>query len=190
MENAIKSLFLESATLKQKIAENEHLLYSVSKLAAQAIETVKQGGTIFACGNGGSACDSMHLVEELVARYKRERPGIKAMHLMDPSTVTCWANDYKYEDVFARQVETFCTDKDMLIVFSTSGNSANVLAAVAAARKKGTFTAGLTGKTGGKLKDTCDLPIVIPAQSSERTQEAHITIVHILCEMIELALEK
>ena len=153
-------------------------------------ETVSRGGTIYACGNGGSTCDAMHLCEELVARYKRNRPGIKAMHFMDPSVLTCWGNDVGFDDAFARYAETFCTEKDVVIGISTSGNSRNVIAALTAAKARGSSVIGLLGRDGGVIAPLCNTAIIVPSQATERIQEAHITVIHIWCELLEtLALE-
>ncbi|MFM1848028.1 MAG: hypothetical protein RL417_1502 [Pseudomonadota bacterium] len=185
MQQTIATLLSESAALKAKAAGDKPLCAAIERAAAQLVKTITSGGTVFSCGNGGSTCDAMHFTEELVARYKRERPGIKAMHLHDPSTLTCWSNDYSFETAFARQVETFCGANDTVVGFSTSGNSANVIAAVEAAKKRGAATIGMLGKDGGKLAKLCDIPLIVPSSATERIQEVHITIVHIFCELIE-----
>lgn len=149
------------------------------------VKCIKSGGTIFACGNGGSSNDAMHFVEELVARYKRERRGIKAMHFMDPAVLTCWSNDYDYATAFERQAQTFCGKNDILLAISTSGNSANVNKAVAVCKKNKAKTIALTGKDGGTLKNLADICFVVPANETERIQEVHITLIHIFCELIE-----
>jgi D-sedoheptulose 7-phosphate isomerase len=127
----------------------------------------------------------MHLVEELVARYKRDRPGLPAHHLMDPATLTCWSNDYEYATAFQRQVETMVQPGDVLIALSTSGNSPNVLLAVDAANQRGALTVGLTGKDGGRMRESCRESLVVPSDATERIQEGHITIIHLLCELVE-----
>lgn len=127
----------------------------------------------------------MHLVEELVARYKRERPGVRAHHFGDPSTLTCWSNDYSFEGAYERQVKTFCGPNDLLIAISTSGNSKNIVRAVTAAKALGTYVVGFLGKDGGVLKPLCNTAIVVPSSETERIQEVHITIIHILCELLE-----
>lgn len=185
MQDAIKQIFQDGLELRQTILKDSALLQGIEKATQVIIKAIRNGGTIYCCGNGGSACDAMHLAEELVARYKRERPGIRAMHLMDAGTLTCWSNDYEFASVFERQVQTFCGPDDVLMVFSTSGNSQNVLNAVQAAKLTKTKTIGLLGKGGGKLKDLCDHSLVIPSDATERIQEVHITLVHIFCEMIE-----
>ncbi len=185
MKTLAKQFLTESARIKSVIASDDVLLATIEKAAIECRSRLAAGGTIFTCGNGGSTCDAMHFAEELVARYKRERPGFKAMHLMDPGTITCWANDYTFETAFARQAETFCSPSDVLFGLSTSGNSKNILNAVRTAKEKGTFTIGLAGKDGGALKDACDLCIIVPSNETDRIQESHITIIHILCELIE-----
>jgi D-sedoheptulose 7-phosphate isomerase len=188
MDTTIASLLSDSATLKASLAKDPIFISAIHESAKRLAECSKNGGTIFACGNGGSTCDAMHLCEELVARYKRDRPGIKAMHFMDPGVLTCWGNDASFEDAFNRYAETFCSSKDVLVAISTSGNSKNVLAAVETAKAKGTFVIGLAGKDGGKLSRLADLCVVVPSQATERVQEVHITCIHIWCELLETTL--
>lgn len=185
MQTIITKIFSDSRSLKDKIISDNKLLHSIEAAARLLIECVNKGGTIYACGNGGSTSDAMHLTEELVGRYKRERRGIKAMHMMDPALLTCWSNDYSFEGVFERQVETFCGSNDLLVTFSTSGNSKNIIKAVQAAKKKMTKVIALTGKDGGLLAPLSDISIVVPDNATERIQEIHITLIHIFCELIE-----
>lgn len=183
--NTIGLALQDSIELRQKILEDGSVLKNIDTAIAQLIKVIEQGGTIYSCGNGGSACDAMHFTEELVARYKKERVGIKASHFMDPGTLTCWANDYKWDGVFERQAQTFCGPKDALVVFSTSGNSSNIIKAIEAAKSKGSWVLGLLGKDGGKAASLCDTAIIVPSNATERIQEIHITLVHIFCEEIE-----
>ena len=157
----------------------------VEKIVAKLIAVVKNGGTIYSCGNGGSACDAMHLTEELLARYEKERPGIKARHLLDAGTITCWANDYDFSGVFERQAKTLLEQRDALLVFSTSGNSPNILKALGAAKEQGATTIALLGKSGGAAKEIADLPLVIASNSTAHIQEAHIATVHFICHSLE-----
>ena len=188
--STISEILDASAKLKTSLAQDPSFLSSVSAAYKIIAETVNRAGTIYACGNGGSTCDAMHLCEELVARYKRNRPGIKAMHFMDPSVLTCWGNDVGFDDAFARYAETFCTEKDVVIGISTSGNSRNVIAALTAAKARGSSVIGLLGRDGGVIAPLCDSAIIVPSQATERIQEAHITVIHIWCELLEtLALE-
>lgn len=153
---------------------------------ADALQTVvEKGGRIYTLGNGGSACDAMHFAEELVARYLRERPGIRAQHLIDSGTMTCWANDYDFDTVFSRQVETLVEARDAVVGFSTSGNSTNILNAIEAGNKLGATTVGLTGKDGGRIKEIASHSIVVSSSLTSHIQEAHIAIVHMLCDIIE-----
>ena len=190
MRNSIISALTEAAALKSQIASDTALLDNMAAAGDRLLQTAQAGGTIYVCGNGGSAADSIHFVEELVARYKRERAGIRAMHFLDPGVLTCWGNDYQFESIFERQVRTFCRPSDVLVAISTSGNSPNIITAVKAAKELGTFTIGLTGKEGGQLKGLCDQPIVIPSHATERIQEVHITIIHAWCEKIDLIFTK
>jgi D-sedoheptulose 7-phosphate isomerase len=130
-------------------------------------------------------CDAMHLTEELVARYKDDRPGVRAMHFGDPGTLTCWANDKSFSEVFERQVRTFCTPRDVLVAISTSGNSENILRALTAARELGVPTIGLTGASGGKMGPLCDALLCVNSVVTARIQEIHISIIHAWCEYID-----
>lgn len=185
MEQTVAQLLTDSASLKASVAKDPRFVDAVSRSCEVLARSIQGGGTIFACGNGGSSCDAMHLCEELVARYKRNRPGIKAMHFMDQSVLTCWSNDFSFEDAFRRYAETFCTERDVLVAISTSGNSKNVLHAVHAARSKGSKIIGLTGKDGGALAPLCDVSLIVPSSATERIQELHITVMHIWCELLE-----
>ncbi len=185
MKNLIEQLLSESIQTKEKLLKDPAAVQRIADGAELLLQTIKAGGTIFSCGNGGSTCDAMHLTEELVARYKRERPGIKAMHLMDPSVLTCWSNDYSFQSVFARQIETFGSEKDCLVALSTSGTSKNIIAAAEAAKQKSMKCIGLSGDTGGTLKALCNVMLTVPAKTSDRIQEVHITVIHMWCEIIE-----
>jgi D-sedoheptulose 7-phosphate isomerase len=188
MLETIKSLLQSSIDTKTKVLQDAALLAAILNAAQRLSTCLRASGTVYSCGNGGSSCDAMHFTEELVARYKRERPGLRAQHFHDAGTITCWANDYAYEDVFARQVRTFCGAQDVLLAISTSGNSKNVIAAATAARERKTCVIGLLGKGGGALASHCDIPIIVPADTAERIQEVHITIIHIWCELLETSL--
>ncbi|MBA2245835.1 MAG: SIS domain-containing protein [Gemmatimonadetes bacterium] len=178
----IRDALDESARVKLALREQAP---DVLRIARRMADAFRAGNRLYACGNGGSACDAMHLVEELVARYKRERPGLPAHHLLDAPTLTCWSNDYDFESVFERQVETLIREGDVLVAISTSGNSANILRAADAARRRGALTVGLAGGDGGRLRERCDEVLVVPARATERIQEGHITLIHLFCELIE-----
>ena len=178
----IRDALEESARVKSALREQAP---AILRLAETVAEAYRRGHRLYACGNGGSACDAMHLVEELVARYKRDRPGLAAHHLLDAPTLTCWSNDYDFETAFARQIESMAREGDVLVAISTSGNSPNVLRAVEAANRRGALTIGLTGKDGGRMRDLCTEALVVPAEATERIQEGHIAIIHLLCELVE-----
>ncbi len=149
------------------------------------ISTVENKGNIFVCGNGGSHCDAMHFAEELTGRYRKDRRPIGALALGDASHTTCVSNDYGFKFVFSRQLEGLARSNDMLIGISTSGNSENVIEAINTAKKLGLKTVALLGKDGGKIKSMVDLPIIIPAETSDRIQEMHIKLIHTSIETME-----
>jgi D-sedoheptulose 7-phosphate isomerase len=162
---------------------------SVSQAIQACVQSLQKGGKLMLCGNGGSAADSQHLAAEFTGRFSKDRPPIAAVALStDTSALTCIGNDYSFNDIFARQVLALGKAGDCLIAISTSGNSGNVLAAVAAAKSLGISTIGLLGRDGGKLKAQCDVSIVVPSQVTARIQEAHILIGHSLCGAVELKL--
>jgi phosphoheptose isomerase len=178
----IRDALEDSARVKLALREQAGEIAAAARAVA---EVFRSGGRLYACGNGGSACDAMHLVEELVARYKRDRPGLPAHHLLDSATLTCWSNDYDFQSAFARQVEAMARPGDVLVAISTSGNSPNILTAVEAAVERGVAVLGLTGRDGGRLAGLCAHALVVPSQATERIQEAHIAIIHLLCELVE-----
>jgi D-sedoheptulose 7-phosphate isomerase len=164
-------------------------LEQVEALAHLLHRTLAAGGKVLACGNGGSASDAQHFVAELVGRYKEERPALAALSLnADGSVMTCLANDYDFERIFARQVEALGRPGDLLLAISTSGRSPNVLAALEAARGRGLRTAALLGRDGGPAKQAAELPIVVPSEETARIQECHGLIIHLLCEGLDLLL--
>ncbi len=149
------------------------------------VESYRNNGRIFSCGNGGSMCDAMHFAEELTGRFRKERAPLPAMAINDASHLTCVSNDYGYDFVFSRYVEAWGNNGDVLLAISTSGNSPNVLLAVEAAKKKGMKVVGLLGKGGGKLKDMVDVSLIVDSNVSDRIQEVHIKCIHIFIEGIE-----
>lgn len=182
----------EKDIFKTHVTDCLGAINAVYKLEADLIKavdacerTARSGGVIYALGNGGSACEAIHLVEELVARYLMERPGIKAQHFLDGATITCWGNDYDFIDSFKRQVDTFVTEKDTVFAFSTSGNSENILRALKASNEKGATTVLMGGRDGGKAKAISTIPIIVEAPRTMRIQEAHMLIVHLICHLLE-----
>lgn len=161
----------------------------LERAAEALIAAYRRGNKILTFGNGGSSCDAQNFADELVGRYRRNRPPLPAVCLTaSQADLTSIANDFGYEAVFSRQLEAHAKPGDVAIAISTSGNSKNVLAAAESARKLGLLVVGLTGGTGGKLKPLCDVAVAIQSQSTARIQEAHITIIQIWCGLIEDAL--
>lgn len=182
----IKQKIEESISVKQSLLLNHEFLEMVDALAEKIAEVIKNGGKIVICGNGGSASDALHFAGEIVGRFQKERKAWPAVVLnADVATMTAIANDYSYDDIFARQAEGHVTEKDIFVGISTSGNSENVYRAAAVAKQKGAATAALLGKDGGKIAGEVDYPIIIPYNVTARVQESHIMIIHILCEIVE-----
>jgi D-sedoheptulose 7-phosphate isomerase len=162
------------------------LLPTIAELATRLVETLRRDGRVLLCGNGGSAADAQHLAAELVGRFLCDRRPFPALaRTTDTSILTAVANDIGYMEVFARQVLALGRPGDLLIAISTSGNSPSVLRAAEAARQQGLMVAGLTGRTGGKLRPLCDLCLCVPSEATPRIQEMHILIGHILCDVAE-----
>jgi D-sedoheptulose 7-phosphate isomerase len=168
--------------------ENKDNVEKINSAINLMVESYKNNGRMFSCGNGGSMCDAMHFAEELTGRFRKERAPLAAMAINDPSHLTCVSNDYGYDVVFSRYVEAWGNKGDVLLAISTSGNSPNVLLAAEAARKKGMKVIGLLGKDGGKLKNMVDVAIVVDSPVSDRIQEVHIKCIHIFIEGIERSL--
>jgi D-sedoheptulose 7-phosphate isomerase len=145
----------------------------------------KAGGKVLICGNGGSACDAAHFAEELTGRFRADRPALPAIACVEPGHLTCVANDYGFEQVFSRWVEALGKPGDVLILLSTSGNSPNIARTAAAARERGLATVALLGKDGGRLRGSCDLELIVPGATSDRIQELHMLILHVLVEGVE-----
>ena len=165
-----------------KSAENIELTEKIGKTLA---EVFKSGGKVLICGNGGSATDAMHFAEEFTGRFRSDRKALPAIALADSSHITCVGNDYGFNEVFARGVEAYAKSGDMVIGLSTSGNSENIIRAFAQAKKIGCKTVALLGKDGGKLAGKCDYEFIIPGKTSDRIQELHMIILHIVIEVVE-----
>lgn len=184
MEDLIRKQLKESIEVKEKVITE--LTPQIAKASQLIIDGLKKGGKIVLFGNGGSAADAQHFACEMVGRYQRERSSIPAIALTaDSSVLTALSNDYGYERSFSRQVEAVANSGDVVVAISTSGNSANVLAAVRMARQKECRTIGLTGKEGGQLAGEVDVAIQVPSEETPRIQEAHIAIIHVICYLVE-----
>ena len=184
------------SVISKSLVEHLGVFMSLSEVHQTAISesaeiiwnTFKNGGKVLICGNGGSAADAQHIAAEFVGRYETERRGLPSIALTtDTSALTALANDFDFERIFARQVEALAAEGDCLIAISTSGNSPNVIAAVMSARSRGCRTVGLTGSQGKKLASLCDACVLVPSKRTARIQEAHITIAHIWCELVDAA---
>lgn len=184
MKEFILTAFADSANVKQQFArEHADRIVEVARLIATAF---RDGHKLLLFGNGGSATDAAHIAAEFVGRYKRERSPLPAIALVtDIAAITSIANDYGYDELFARQVRAHGQKGDIAIAISTSGNSPNVLKGVAAARECGMTTIAWTGATGGTLAELADYPFLVPSTVTARIQESHITLGHVLCELVE-----
>ena len=175
--------------------ETRHSLHSVQSqlpqletVAQAVIQSLRNGGKVLTCGNGGSAAEAQHFAEELVGRYKLDRRSLPAISLVaDGTLLTCILNDYGAEELFARQVDSLANEGDVLFGLTTSGNSANVLRALERARAKGVITVALSGRDGGEMRGLPDHEIIIEAQTTARIQEAHLLCIHLLCEAVDTA---
>jgi D-sedoheptulose 7-phosphate isomerase len=175
----------DAQSVLQMFLAEEANLRNCQKFSSIFIDCYLQGATVFSCGNGGSHCDSMHFAEEMTGRYRKDRRSLGALALGDASHVTCVSNDYGFQYVFSRQLEALARSGDVLLVLSTSGNSENLIRAVQSAKLKDLKTIALLGKGGGALKDLVDLAIVVPGETSDRIQEMHIKLIHIVIESVE-----
>ncbi len=186
METLIRKRIAEHAAALARLDDAQ-----VATLAAAARlldKALAAGGRLYVCGNGGSAADAPHIAGELVGRYLRERGALPCVALnADTALLTCLGNDYHFDRIYARQVEAFCTPRDILWVLSTSGNSPNILAAVDAARARGATVLGFTGGDGGKLAPLADICFIAPATGSFAIQQLHQVAYHVLCELVEAA---
>jgi D-sedoheptulose 7-phosphate isomerase len=180
----IRAQLDESCRLKQSFSDE--LLKRIEQFAEKCAATLRDGKKIVYFGNGGSAADAQHLACELVVRMGRERSGLPALALTtNTSVLTAAGNDYGFEQIFARQIESLVSPGDVLVAISTSGNSPNILRGLEAGRKRGAVVVGLSGEAGGAMAPLVDLLINVPSRDTQRIQEAHITIGHIVCSLVE-----
>ncbi len=190
LEQRIQQQFFDSADLKYAAAEI--LSRPIADAVSAVVGSITAGGKVLACGNGGSASDAQHFAAEFIGRFERERPGLAAIALTtDTSIITAIGNDYSFTEIFSKQVQALGQPGDVLIAITTSGNSANVLAAVEAARAKEMTVVALTGRGGGKMNDLLtetDVHICVPHERTARIQEVHILALHCLCDAVDLQL--
>ena len=176
----------QAADVLQNFLRDEQNLKNIEAAAKAISNSIKQGGKVISCGNGGSHCDAMHFAEELTGRYRDNRKALPAICVSDPSHLSCVSNDYGYEFVFSRYIEALGNKGDVLLGISTSGNSANIIKAAEAAKAKGMTVIILSGKDGGKLAPQADIELRVPHFGyADRIQEIHIKIIHILILLIE-----
>lgn len=185
MEN-VKSIIETSIAVKQQLLQDEAMLQTVVAATDEIVRSLKNGGRLYFCGNGGSAADAQHLAAEFSGRFYKDRNALPAEALhVNTSYVTAVGNDYGFDVIYSRLVEGIMLKGDVLVGLSTSGNSANIVKAFEAARAKGVITIGFTGLTGGVLKSLSDYLINVPSADTPRIQESHILIGHIICQLAE-----
>ncbi len=186
MLSHIRNSLEEARTALDNFIANEQALRSIERAAELLVESFENKGKAFSCGNGGSMCDAMHFAEELTGRYRKNRPGIAAISISDASHISCVANDFGYDHIFSRYIESHGREGDVLLAFSTSGKSPNVIKAAEAAKALGVKVVALTGKRGSLLEGLADVCICAPGGDfADRVQELHIKVVHILIELVE-----
>jgi D-sedoheptulose 7-phosphate isomerase len=182
----IKNRLEEARQALVSFMEDDERVACIARAGDALARALREGHKVISCGNGGSMCDAMHFAEELTGRFRGDRAGLPAVAISDPAHLTCVANDYGFEHVFSRFVDSHGQPGDVLLAISTSGNSPNVLKAIESARAKGMSVIGLSGKTGGELAKHCDVNICVPWSGySDRVQEIHIKIIHVLIEYVE-----
>ena len=189
-QDLIRSELTEASEVLNRFLADDTNLQAIEKAAKLLAERFKDGGKVLSCGNGGSHCDAMHFAEELTGRYRENRPGYAAIAISAPSHLSCVANDFGFEFVFSRYLEAVGQRGDVLFALSTSGNSKNIINAIAAAKAKGIKVIVLTGKDGGQMAGLADVEIRVPHSGyADRIQEVHIKIIHIMIQLIEKEME-
>lgn len=185
----IKSHATESANVLKQVSENEQLIRALELAAKQVALDFKSGKALYSCGNGGSMAEAIHLAEELSGKYRSDRPALRAVSISDPGHLTCVANDYGYDVVFSRFIEAWGNPGDWLVLFTTSGQSANLLEAARKAKEKGMKTLAFSGKSGGQLASLVDIELRAPQTTwADRAQEVHQVLMHAFIDAIEVAL--
>ena len=186
MKDQILKELNEAKNVIDKFINDDTIINAIEESAKIMTVSITNGGKIISCGNGGSMCDAMHFAEELTGKFREERSPIPAVSISDPSHITCVGNDYGFDAIFSRYVESVGNTGDVLLAISTSGKSTNVIRAAEEANRKGIKVVALTGNDGGELSDLCDIEIRVPHFGySDRIQEIHIKVIHILILLIE-----
>jgi D-sedoheptulose 7-phosphate isomerase len=185
IKSFLKQSYIDAAQLAASYCTSDDVLDKTVSIAEDLAQTFTAGQKALICGNGGSACDAMHFAEEFTGRYRKDRKALPVISLTDASHITCVGNDFGFEEIFARGVEAYGKPGDMFFAISTSGNSENVIRAVAKAKALGMKTVGFLGKDGGNLVGQCDIEFVVPQTTSDRIQEVHMMILHIIIEGVE-----
>lgn len=182
----IRATMEDAARALDALRRNDVALSAVAKAAEFMVTSLRQGGCLYSCGNGGSMCDAMHFAEELTGRYRKDRPAVRAISISDASHISCVGNDYGYEFIFSRYIEAHGRPGDVLLAISTSGSSKNVKRAVDAARERGMKIISLTGHTGSVIGSLADIDVCTPGGPyADRVQELHIKVIHTFMELIE-----
>jgi D-sedoheptulose 7-phosphate isomerase len=185
----IKENFMQAQEVLERFVSDPATWEKLEEAGKLMFQAIRSGNKIISCGNGGSLCDAMHFAEELTGRFQKDRRPLPALAISDPSHITCVANDFGYDYIFSRVVEALGKPGDVLLAISTSGNSQNVVNAIASASRIGMKVVGLTGKTGGEMAALCDVEIRAPHNGySDRVQEVHIKVIHALVHYIELGM--
>jgi D-sedoheptulose 7-phosphate isomerase len=185
MSNYAQDALIQSLETLQGFMSDDQNVKNVESAAKLIADSFNSGGKVLSCGNGGSFCDAMHFAEELTGRFRKDRRALPALAMSDGSHITCVANDFGYDMIFAKYVEAFGQAGDCLVAISTSGNSPNVIKAAELARSKKMQIVALTGKSGGKLAELSDISFIVKSEVTDRIQEVHIKIIHMLIEGIE-----
>jgi len=186
MELKERAAAILAESIATKTAIDSKQIESIAEIARVIGRALEKGNSVYTMGNGGSATDAQHFAGELMGRFRSDRRGLRVVALTaDSAVITSLGNDFGFQSVFAKQIEALARPGDVAIGISTSGNSANIVGALAIAREMGAFAVALTGKAGGRLKGLCDLVFYAPSQDTARIQECHSTVIHIICELVE-----
>ena len=185
LKENIRNSYLTAFETVKAFVENEENIEKTEKIAQELAQAYKNGKKSLIAGNGGSNCDAMHFAEEFTGRFRNDRRALPSISISDSSHITCVGNDYGFDFIFAKGVEAFGQEGDFFFGISTSGNSKNIIEAVKSAKERNLNTVALLGKDGGKLKGVCDYEFIIPGETSDRIQEVHMMILHIIIEGVE-----